>query len=142
MLKRKTECPHCKCAHFQSQCCYRPELCLAHAPLLFSDAEPVFIQDSSPSVDRGRYVGGGSVLYVCASQGIPVPTVSWYYNGAAISSSQDVTITGSSLSISDPQIRHSGIYQCVAKNTFIGEPHEATKVWILEVRAPSKCMIY
>lgn len=77
-------------------------------------------------------------MYVCAAQGFPAPTVTWYYNGAALSPLHGVRVLGFSLMVSDPQLNHLGIYQCVAKNTYNGETREATKVWMLEVRVPSK----
>lgn len=80
------------------------------------------------------------MVYVCDYRGIPSPSVSWYYNGAAIPSSQGISVSGNTVTISDLQTSHSGIYQCVANNTHIGEPREASREWILEVRVPSKLL--
>lgn len=88
--------------------------------------------------DRKRLAGGGPVLYVCDYQGIPPPTVRWYYNGAAIPPASGVSVNGNTVMISDPQISHSGIYQCLARNTHAGENREDSRAWILEVRLPSE----
>jgi hypothetical protein len=93
---------------------------------------------SSTLVDQKRYVGGGYVVYVCDARGTPPPTVTWYYNGAAIQAShapQGIVFGKNTLTIPEPQIGHSGIYQCVANNTFIGEHWEASIEWALQVRA-------
>ena len=71
--------------------------------------------------------------YPCVATGNPDITITWYYNGAAIQSGSGVVVGGDgTLTIPAPQVNHSGIYQCVAANTF-GEDGRA---WILEVREP------
>lgn len=108
---------------------------------LLSISEPVIIntpRNSTALTDRERLVSGGQVIYVCDYQGIPTPTVSWYYNGAAIPPSSGVDVDGNTVVISDPQTNHSGVYQCLARNTHAGESREDSRAWILEVRLPSE----
>ena len=74
------------------------------------------------------------MLYICETEGYPLPTVTWYYNGGPVPLSRGVNVTDNRLSISNPQGYHSGVYQCVAKNTHgLGESEE-TRAWFLEVR--------
>ena len=49
-----------------------------------------------------------------------------------------VSVMGSVLSIPSLEARHSGIYQCFARNDFQGRVGEDSRTWILEVRPPSK----
>ncbi len=72
--------------------------------------------------------------YRCDASGIPFPTVTWYYNGAVIRPGSGGVVVGGdgALTISAPQVSHSGIYQCVAANRF-GDDRRA---WVLEVREP------
>ncbi len=72
------------------------------------------------------------MVYSCESSGNPTPTITWYYNGAVIQSGSGGVVVGSdgTLTIQEPQVNHSGIYQCFATNR-LGED---SRVWILEVR--------
>jgi hypothetical protein len=99
-------------------------------------SEPVVIQSPDNLNDRERFVGGGSVTYICNAQGAPPPTVTWFYNGAAI-----YNVIGNVLMIPDPQVNHSGIYQCIGSNVVDGEPQDASIEWILEVRDPSEFLL-
>ncbi len=103
--------------------------------LLFSLSEPAsiapFPSDAPPLVDRGQLVSGGTVVYPCAASGIPQPTVTWFYNGGDLGGGVEVGGDGS-LTIAEPLVRHSGIYQCVVENRF----GEARRTWLLEVREP------
>ena len=49
-----------------------------------------------------------------------------------------VSVMGSVLSIPSLEVRHSGIYQCFARNVFRGQEREDSRAWILEVRRPGK----
>ena len=82
-------------------------------------------------IDRERLVGGGSVTYRCEVEGIPAPTVTWYYNGGAVS--EGVSVNGNELVIADPQVSHSGIYQCQVTNIIGDTQYEDSRMWILEV---------
>ena len=91
------------------------------------------------TVDRERLVGGGSVTYTCVLEGVPAPTVTWYYNGGDVP--EGVSVNGNGLDIADPQVMHSGIYQCVVTNRFGGGQFRDSRTWILEVRAPGKLTV-
>ena len=79
-------------------------------------------------------MGGGPVTYTCEVVGVPTPTVTWYYNGREIP--EGVSVNGNELIIADPQVEHSGIYQCVVANSFGGAQFRDSRTWILEVRTP------
>ena len=98
-----------------------------------SHTEPARITSSTDAVtnDRDRLVGGGSVSYTCAVEGIPPPSVTWYYNGR-VTLPSGASAMGNQLTISAPQITHSGIYQCFASNNNGMD----SRAWILEVRQP------
>ena len=87
--------------------------------------------DAGFLVDRDQLTGSGPIKYRCDAIGHPDPTITWYYNGAVVQSgSGGVVVSGNgTLTIPAPQVSHSGVYQCVAANTF-GEDRRA---WILEV---------
>ena len=74
--------------------------------------------------------------YSCAANpGFSV--VRWFYNGELIeSSSGGVVISNENLTIADPQVQHSGIYQCSV--TDFNLSGEQIRSWVLEVRDPSK----
>ena len=71
---------------------------------------------------------------MCEIEGYPQPTVTWYYNGGPIPFSSGIFVLGNQLSISRPQVSHSGVYQCVAKNTHSRGKSEEARAWFLEVR--------
>ena len=79
-------------------------------------------------------VGGGPVEYSCEATGSPAPTIIWYYNGAVVQSGSGGVVVGGdgTLTIPVPQVSHSGIYQCFARNQF-GDDSQA---WTLEVKYP------
>ena len=82
-------------------------------------------------VDREKLVGGGAVSYPCVASGIPAPSIAWFYNGEVVSDGGEVTVgADNTLSIAEPRVSHSGIYQCFATNVF----GVATRDVILEVR--------
>ena len=74
--------------------------------------------------------------YCCEVEGIPAPTVTWYYNGGAVS--EGVSVNGNELVIADPQVSHSGIYQCQVTNIIGDTQYEDSRTWILELRTPSE----
>ena len=88
------------------------------------------------TVDRERLVGGGSVTYTCVVEGVPPPIPTWYYNGGDLP--EGVSMNGEELTISDPQVGQSGIYQSVITNRFGGRQFRDSRTWILEVREPGK----
>ena len=92
--------------------------------------------DAESLIDRERLVGGGSVSYRFEVEGTPTPTVTWYYNGGAVS--EGVSVNGNELVIADPQVSHSGIYQCQVTNIIGDTQYEDSRTWILEVRTPSE----
>ena len=71
---------------------------------------------------------------MCEIEGYPQPTVTWYYNGGPVPFSSGINVSGNHLSISKPQVSHSGVYQCVAKNTHGRGKSEEARAWFLEVR--------
>ena len=94
-------------------------------------------QDDDSYVDRERVAGETSVTYICNATGTPTPTITWYYNGDTVME-PGVSVMGSVLSIPSLEARHSGIYQCFARNEFKGRVREDSRIWILEVRPPGK----
>lgn len=104
-------------------------------PFLLAEGASV-THPTSDVIDREHLVGMG-IVYTCENQGLPIPTVNWYYNGAAIFP-EGIAVNGSELAISSLQVKHSGIYQCVVKNTVKDKVKEDSRSWVLEVRIPSK----
>ena len=76
------------------------------------------------------------MTYHCEVEGIPTPTVTWYYNGGAVS--EGVSVNGNELVIADPQVSHSGIYKCQVTNIIGDTQYDDSRTWILEVRTPSE----
>ena len=76
-------------------------------------------------------------MYMCQFEGFPLPNVTFYFNGAAISQDSGVTIISNNLIIPFPQVSHSGIYQCIVSNEFGDDQVD----WYLEIRQPSECTI-
>ena len=90
-------------------------------------------------VDRERIIRSGrEVSYTCEYLGLPTPALSWYYNGVAIRSRGGLIVDGNELNITDPEISHSGVYQCIVENMFDGIRYTDMRAWILEVRDPRK----
>lgn len=86
-------------------------------PLILADPEAINVTAHTD----------GFVL-MCLVSGHPVPTVSWLHNGTALSETTNVIIATDALSdedfgqargtlsVEDPEISDSGLYQCVASN--------------------------
>ena len=86
--------------------------------------------------DRARLIGGGPVEYSCAAN-IDFAMVRWFHNGELIESSGGgVVISNENLTIADPQVQHSGIYQCSVTDFNLAD--EQIRSWVLEVRDPSE----
>ena len=82
------------------------------------------------------------MTYRCEVDGSPAPTLTWYYNGGDIP--DGVSVNDNELVIADPQVSHSGIYQCRVVNSY-GQTYtydhmqfEDSRMWTLEVREPGK----
>ena len=82
---------------------------------------------------RDYLVGGQNLTYTCQFEGFPLPNISFYHNGGAISLGSGVIIIGNTLIIPTPQVCHSGVYQYIISN-MIGDDWLA---WLLEIREPS-----
>ncbi|KAH8407081.1 hypothetical protein KR222_006111 [Zaprionus bogoriensis] len=61
------------------------------------------------------YVSLATTL-TCRAEGNPVPSLSWYHNGALLSSSYTRYISGNELHIHSFDPEEEGIYQCFARN--------------------------
>ena len=84
-------------------------------------------------VNREQLEGFGGIEFPCEVSGIPIPTITWLYNGAMVQTGNGVVISeDGTLTIQEPLTSHSGIYQCTARNMF----GEDRRDWILEVREP------
>ena len=94
--------------------------------------------DAESLTDRERLVGGGSVTYICEVEGIPTPTVTWYHNGGDVP--DGVSVNSNQLTIAEPQVSHSGVYQCQATNIIGDTQYEDSRMWILEVRMPGEAL--
>ena len=95
--------------------------------------------DAESLIDRERLVGDeGRVMFTCGNRGIPTPMVRWYHNGEPIQPDSGVSVNGSQVVISEPQVSNSGVYQCVVGNTIDGVVMEDMRQWVLEVREPGK----
>ncbi len=90
-------------------------------------------------VDRDRLVGGGAVSYMCVFEGIPTPTVTWYFNGERIPTDSGISENGNQVVIAAPLVVHSGVYQCVVSNVIDGVVQEDRRAWVVEVREPREC---
>ena len=84
--------------------------------------------------ERNYLVGGGNLTFICQCEGFPPPNITFYHNGAVISSGSCMTSIGNTLTIASPQVSHSGMYQCIVSNEF-GDDQQA---WLLEIRQPSE----
>ena len=98
--------------------------------------------DAESLIDREVLVGGGSVTYICEVDGIPTPTVTWYRNGGIVRGdvSDGISVNGNQLTIAEPQVSHSGVYQCQAANIIGDTQYEDSRMWILEVRMPGEVL--
>ena len=84
--------------------------------------------------ERNYLIGSGNLTFVCQFEGFPPPVIAFYHNGAVISSDSVMTVVGNTLTITAPQVSHSGIYQCIVSNEF-GDDQQA---WLLKLRQPSE----
>ncbi len=88
-----------------------------------------------PSNVREVIVGAPNpaTTFSCANTGYPATSTVWYFNGVKIDSSfTGIVFDNTMLAIADPQVSHSGVYQCFVSNA-VSEDNAA---WLLEVRAP------
>ena len=84
--------------------------------------------------ERDHFAGEESLMYTCHFEGSPLPNITFFFNGAVISTDSGMTIIHNSLTIHSPDVSHSGIYQCIVSNEF-GDDQLA---WLLEIREPSE----
>ena len=78
-------------------------------------------------------MGGGAVSYPCVASGRPAPSIVWFYNGEEVSDDGGVMVDlNDTLTIAEPLVNNSGIYQCFATNDF----GVVTREWLLELREP------
>ncbi|XP_064396514.1 hemicentin-1-like [Halichondria panicea] len=89
-----------------------------------------------PLDSREVIVGSSSAMptsFSCANTGFPAPSTVWYFNGDRVDSSfVGIVFDDTMLTIENPQVSHSGVYQCFVSN-IVSEDNAA---WLLEVRAP------
>ena len=78
------------------------------------------------------------ITLVCEYQGLPVPSISWYYNGVHAAGRDGITVSDVELIILQPKITHSGVYQCFVSNTVEGLIVEDQRLWVLEIKNTSK----
>ena len=79
---------------------------------------------------------GETVTFTCVVAGIPTPAVTWYHNGAQLSTGGVISISGNTLNISSLTVGHTGMYQCFANNVV-----DSTQCsWALEVRMSGEGM--
>lgn len=105
-----------------------------HSPLVFQNSYVVYIpllvyivsvKVRDPIImkypNQSTYTEGSSIiLLTCISNGNPLPTYSWYFNGTFIN-------TGSVLEIRDGRESANGFYICDASNSFNGKQFEVSK---------------
>lgn len=60
----------------------------------------------------------------CNSTGSFNATIVWYHNAAKVSESNHWKFSGSWLTISNIQLQHAGIYQCIIQNSRFAESKE------------------
>ena len=118
--------------NFEKMVRFCPSLCsLYSAPLssLFLVDPPSIT--STPLVHREQQVGDGAVSHPCVASGYPAPAITWFHNGEVVSDGGGVTVgADNTLTIAEPLVNHSGIYQCIVANDF----GVVTRVSLLEVR--------
>ncbi|KAL4239205.1 Protein sidekick-2 [Mactra antiquata] len=72
---------------------------------------------------------GQTVTINCTASGVPIPTVHWYYNareiGKDFNSSSHMLHSNGSLTVSQLDLEHAGMYQCFLRN-IAGETSKAT----------------
>ncbi|XP_064396883.1 hemicentin-1-like [Halichondria panicea] len=95
----------------------------------------VITMDPSEVNIREVIVGQGpATTFSCANTGYPATSTVWYFNGDVIDSSfVGIVFDATMLTIANPQVSHSGVYQCFVSNT-VSEDNAA---WLLEARAPA-----
>ncbi len=100
----------------------------------------VITMDPSEVNIREVIVGQGpATTFSCANTGYPATSTVWYFNGDVIDSSfVGIVFDATMLTIANPQVSHSGVYQCFVSNT-VSEDNAA---WLLEVRAPGNIYHY
>ena len=88
---------------------------------------------SSPLNNREFVIGEQeSIVFTCEAEGVPAPEIEWYINGD--NASRGIIINRNKLTIAQPSLSHSGMYQCAATNDYATD----VRTWILEIREPSK----
>ena len=59
---------------------------------------------SSIQDEREHLVGESNLTYICQFEGFPLPNITFYFNGAAISPESGVTVIGNTMTIPSPQV--------------------------------------
>ena len=104
--------------------------CTTHFVTVFPPS-PVLI--SSPNNSLYNFQGD-SASFTCAYNVAVGITLSWYMNGALLTSTSHLQISGSSLSISALYANDSGMYQCSVSNG----TNSVWGQWAVNVRVPRK----
>uniref|UniRef100_A0A8B9H6I1 Contactin 4 n=1 Tax=Astyanax mexicanus TaxID=7994 RepID=A0A8B9H6I1_ASTMX len=81
---------------------------------------PVFTQEPSDSVFPLR-ADDNKIFINCKAKGNPVPHYRWKFNGRDLTLDSDLnySLVEGNLLINNPQaLKHGGVYQCIASNTF------------------------
>ena len=94
-------------------------------------AAPVLISSPNNSLYN---LQGDSASFTCAYNVAMGITLSWYMNGALLTNTSHVQISGSSLSISALYANDSGMYQCSVSNG----TNSVWGQWAVNVRVPRK----
>jgi peroxidase len=78
-------------------------------------APTITAPSKSMTVDLGQ-----TVMFSCAAEGLPRPTITWYRISGALPSGHHVFYNNGSLVVTEVRNGDEGIYACLAKNV-LGE---------------------
>ena len=85
----------------------------------------IVIPDISPEVMNQTQNEGDTASFTCQATGVPVPTISWYYNGSLLVNGTEYMITemslntttiSNTLTIMSVESSDAGTYTCNATN--------------------------
>jgi len=73
---------------------------------------------------------GSNILLSCVAEGTSPITWQWRYNTDIVNNTSFYSVNGNQLNITNAQLNHSGIYQCIASHITAGQDASSNDVML------------